>query len=169
MHHYPTRSTRPDQATRLQNQSHFSGAAVQSLIDAEHIQHYANAVIDPTTRRVLSYEDLIKDPKTRDLWSNAMTKELARLAQGLDELTEGTSTVFYMSHEEINNIPKDHTITYARTVIAFRPQKANPNRVRITVGENLITYPAEVTTRTADMVTSKILWNSVVSTPGAKY
>ena len=30
-------------------------------------------------------------------------------------------------------------------------------------------YPGEVTTRTADLTTSKILWNSVLSTEGAKF
>jgi hypothetical protein len=97
-----------------------------------------------------------------------MTKELARLAQGLPNITEGTNTVFYLTHDEISNIPADRTVTYARVVADFRPQKADPNRVRITVGGNLINYPGEVTTRTADMVTSKILWNSVLSTPGTK-
>jgi hypothetical protein len=157
---------------RLRNRSLFSAAAIQAISDAENhrsFEHYANAVIDPNTGRTLSYENLIKNPKTRDLWSNAMTKELARLAQGIEGLTVGTNTVVYLTHDEIKNIPKDRTVTYARTVVDYRPQKADPNRVRITVGGNLITYPGEVTTRTADMVTSKILWNSVVSTPGAKY
>jgi hypothetical protein len=133
------------------------------------MNHYANAVVDPTTGKILSYDDLLKDPTTRDTWSNAMTKELARLAQGLDGITEGTNTIFYMSHDEIRNIPKDRTVTYARTVVDYRPQKTDPNRVRITVGGNLITYPGEVTTRTAEMVTNKILWNSVLSTKNAKY
>ena len=37
-------------------------------------------------------------------------------------------------------------------------------------GGNLITdYPGEVTTRTADLTTSNILLNSVLSTEGAKF
>ncbi|KAL7466426.1 hypothetical protein ACHAXS_006719, partial [Conticribra weissflogii] len=47
--------------------------------------------------------------------------------------------------------------------------KPDPNRVKITVGGNLIEYPHEVTTQTADLVTTKILWNSVVSYPNTKY
>ena len=34
---------------------------------------------------------------------------------------------------------------------------------------NLIEYAGEVTTKTADLVTSKVLWNSVVSTELAKF
>ncbi len=97
-----------------------------------------------------------------------MAKELGRLAQGLPG-TEGTNTIMFMTHNDIANIPSDRTVTYARIVVDYRPQKKDPNRVRITVGGNLIHYPGEVTTRTADMTTSKILWNSVLSTPGAKY
>eukprot|EP00956_Cyclotella_meneghiniana_P005705 scaffold7330_cov24-Cyclotella_meneghiniana.AAC.1 len=74
-----------------------------------------------------------------------------------------------MDHDEIKNIPKDRTVTYARVVVDYRPQKEDPNRVRITVGGNLINYPGELTTRTADLVTSKILWNSVISTKNARY
>ena len=59
------------------------------------------------------------------------------------------------------NIPKDRTVTYARVVVDYRPQKEDPNRVRITVGENLINYPGELTTRMANLVTAKVLWNSV--------
>jgi hypothetical protein len=117
----------------------------------------------------MSYDDLVRDPATQKLWSGAMTKELARLSQGIDGLTEGTNTVFYLSHEEIKNIPADRTVTYARIVVDYRPQKTDPNHVRITVGGNLISYPGKVMTRTTNMITSKILWNSVLSTPGARY
>jgi hypothetical protein len=98
-----------------------------------------------------------------------MTKELARLGQGIEGLTVGTKTIHYMNHSEIKNIPKDRTVTYACIVVDIKPNKADPNRVRITVGGNLIDYPGEVTTRTANMVTSKLLWNSVISTPNACY
>ena len=92
------------------------------------------------------------------------------MTQG-DNLTKtpGTNTLFVLDHEQIKNIPSDRTITYARIVVNFWPQKADPNRVRITAGGNLITYPFELTTRTADLTTSKILWNSVVSTEGSKF
>ena len=41
--------------------------------------------------------------------------------------------------------------------------------MRITAGGNLIKYPGELTTRTADMTTTKILWNSIFSTEGAQF
>jgi hypothetical protein len=37
------------------------------------------------------------------------------------------------------------------------------------VGGNLIKYPGELTTRTADLTTAKVLWNSTISTDRAQY
>ena len=37
------------------------------------------------------------------------------------------------------------------------------------MGGNLIDYPYKLTTRTADLTTSKVMWNSVIITPGAHY
>jgi hypothetical protein len=97
-----------------------------------------------------------------------MCKELGRLAQGLNG-EEGTNTIRFMAPEDIPTTPKEQTVTYAQIVVDYRPQKADPNRVRNTVGGNLIDYPGELTTRTADLVTSKILWNSTLSTKGGRY
>ena len=74
-----------------------------------------------------------------------------------------------MTWKEINQIPADLTVTYTRIVVDYRSQKKYPNKVRITAGGNLIKYPYEFTTRTADLKTSKIMWNSVISTPGAQF
>ena len=92
----------------------------------------------------------------------AMSKELHRLA-------DGTNTIKFLDHADIDNIPRDRTVTCARIVVNHRPQKEDPNRVGITVGGNLIDYPFELTTRTADMLSAKILWNSVISTVGARF
>jgi hypothetical protein len=136
-----------------------------------HLEHFASPVVHPVTGETIDkYEKLMNDPATRDIWTTAFGKEIGGLAQGDNKTgAAGTNTIFFMNHDEIKNIPKDRTVTYARVVVDYRPQKEDPNRVRITVGGNLIDYPGELTTRTADLVTSKILWNSVVSTPHAKY
>ena len=60
-------------------------------------------------------------------------------------------------------------MTYARIVIDHQPQKEDPNRARMAVGGNLIDYPFELMTRTAGMVSSKTLWNSVICTKGARF
>jgi hypothetical protein len=98
-----------------------------------------------------------------------MSKEIHRLVQGKEGVTKGTNTIFFLAHTEICLIPANQTIMYARIVIDHQPQKDNPNHVRVTVGGNLINYPFELTTRTTDMISSKILWNSTISTKGARF
>eukprot|EP00804_Cyclotella_cryptica_P018372 CCRYP_015481-RA/>CCRYP_015481-RA protein AED:0.17 eAED:0.17 QI:0/0/0/1/1/1/2/0/862 len=141
----------------------------QSFTFDAQLEHTCNGVVHPVTKETITkYETLANDPLMENVWTQAMCKELGRLAQGWDGST-GTDTIFFMSHNEIKNIPKDRTVTYARIVVDYRPQKDDPNRVRITVGGNLINYPGELTTRTADLTTAKILWNSTISTPGARF
>ncbi len=59
--------------------------------------------------------------------------------------------------------------TYANPVVDYHPQKEDPHRIRITAGGNLIHYEGNASVRTADIDTAKIHWNSVISTPHAKY
>ena len=106
----------------------------------------------------------------RDTWMTGLGKEFGRMAQGDTKTgTKGTNCIHVMTHAEIANIPLDRVVTYARIVVDYRPQKEDPNRVRITAGGNLIKYPGELTTRTADLTTAKLLWNSTISTEGARY
>ena len=66
-----------------------------------------------------------------------------------------------MSSDDISNILKDRTVTYAQMVVDYRPKKDDPNRVRMTSEGNLIKYPGELTTCMEDLTTSKIMRNSV--------
>ncbi len=61
---------------------------------------------------------LINDPVTREIWLEAMAKELGRLAQGWGT-TKGTNTIEFISKEEIATIPKGKVVTYARIVVDF--------------------------------------------------
>ena len=92
------------------------------------------------------------------------------MAQGNNKTgTKGTNSIFVMSHDEIDNIPADWIVTYARIVVDFLPHKEDPNRVRMIAGGNLINYPGDLTNRTVDLITSKVLWNSVLSTEDSKF
>ena len=52
-------------------------------------------------------------------------------------------------HEK--TIPKNRLVTYSCILVDYREHKKDPNRVQITTGGNLIDYPFEITTSTADM------------------
>jgi hypothetical protein len=72
------------------------------------IEEYCNGVVHHVMKETIThYRKLIKDPLLKDLWFKAMSKELHRLAQGCDEITTGTNTIFFLSHTDICNISKD--------------------------------------------------------------
>ena len=61
------------------------------------------------------------------------------------------------------------SLMYARIVCIHIPQKEEVNRTRIAVGGNLINYPFDCGTPTVDLITVKLLLNSVTSTPHASW
>ena len=84
-------------------------------------------------------------------------KEVGRLAQGDNKTgTKGKNCIVVMTREEIKAMfARGKKPTYARIVVEFRPQKDDSNRARITAGENLIQYAADLTTRTANLMVTK--------------
>eukprot|EP00804_Cyclotella_cryptica_P024442 CCRYP_019261-RA/>CCRYP_019261-RA protein AED:0.29 eAED:0.18 QI:0/0/0/1/0.33/0.25/4/0/786 len=103
------------------------------------------------------YEELANDPLLQETWTTAFGKELGALAQGDNKTgAAGTNTIFFLDQKDILNIPSDRTITYARVVVDYRPQKEDPNRVRITVGGNLIDYPRIISTPNARYLTADL-------------
>ena len=131
-------------------------------------QHHAHAITSADGDQ-MEYRHLINNPTTKQTWENSFCNEVGRLAQGRQSTgLPGTNTLFFIPYDDI---PEDRRkdVTYARIVVDYRPQKAEPHRTRITVGGNRINYPDTVTTETAELTTHKLLLNSVVSTRGAKY
>ena len=95
--------------------------------------------------------------KNLDAWHKVIT----------DQAQKEKKCIFVMTHNQIAEMrTKGKKPTYARMVVDFCPQKEDPNRTRITAGGNLIKYAGELTTRTADLTTAKMLRNSVISTDG---
>ena len=143
----------------------------QRINTAIKLEHLCAPVVHPVSGETISkYQTLARDPVTKETWMTAWGKEWGNLAQSDEKTnTAGTDSLFVMTHKEIRDISKDRTVTYALMVVDYRPQKPDPNQVRITAGGNLIKYPGELTTRTADLTTSKILWNSVLNTQDEKY
>jgi hypothetical protein len=66
-----------------------------------------------------------------------------------------------------NEIPKDRkgNITYGCIVCNYHKQKKDMYCTRITMGGNQINYPGNWGTPTANLLTVKLLFNSIISTP----
>ena len=138
------------------------------LVLAKHLQvhHQANVVIDPTTGASLEYRHLPKG-HTKAIWSNSFVNEISQLAQGLGtRITSGKNTIFFTPKEIF---PAGRTVTYGIIVVEVGTQKAETHFTQLTVGGNVMTFPGDVTTPTSDIITAKLLFNSVISTKNAKF
>ena len=107
----------------------------------------------------------MKQDKYREVWVTSFANELGRLAQGIRDV-KGTNTIHFIPH---NSVPPGLTITYGRIVVYYRPQKQERNRTRLTVGGDKIEYSWEKATPMDDLTMAKLLFNSTISTPGAKF
>lgn len=162
----PTTSFKPNHPynTRLQRQ--LTQQQHQMNHALAHVQHQVNPVLDPKSGKLLEYRDLIKG-KDKIVWEKGMSNEIGRLADGVGtRMPHGTNTISFIKFHEI---PKNKRPTYAQVVSEFRPHKPDPYRIRITAGGNLIVYLDDKSQPTSDIVTAKILLNSVISTPNAKF
>eukprot|EP00804_Cyclotella_cryptica_P022072 CCRYP_019734-RA/>CCRYP_019734-RA protein AED:0.28 eAED:0.28 QI:0/0/0/1/1/1/2/0/242 len=116
----------------------------------------------------MEYRHLIKDPKYSTNWRKAYGKELGRLAQGIPGLVQGTNTIVFIAKDDV---PTDQRrdVPYGHIYANFCPEQEDPHRVRLTVGGNKIHFPGDCGTPTADMLTTKIFLNSIISTQGAHF
>jgi hypothetical protein len=128
----------------------------------------AMAVLDKESGKLLNYRQLLVHPKYSKDWSVSSANEFGRLAQGVGGRIKGTNTIYFIHESEIPT-ERRKDVTYGSFVCTVRPEKAEPNRTRFTAGGDKINYPFEVATPTAEMLVAKILFNSVISTPGARF
>jgi hypothetical protein len=119
------------------------------------------AVLDDETGDLLEYCHLMKHPKYKDVWTKLFGTEICRL-------TTTTETIFFVKKDKIPDDRKGNE-TYARIVCVYRNGKKDKYRTRITMGGNLVNYPGDCGTPTANLLTVKLLLNSIISTPNAKF
>ena len=114
--------------------------------------------INPDSGNVAEYPEL---SQCRDglLWQASNTEEIERMI-------DKTQTMSFIHRREL---PANKRATYIRVVCADRPEKDNPRRVRWTIGGDRIVYPGNKSTKTADLVTVKLLLNSTISTRGGRF
>ena len=102
------------------------------------------------------------------MWTNYFSKELDQLAQGRAQLASGANTMFFRKYEDIPAKLRKY-VHYGRVVVDCRPQQEDPNITRLTVGGDRIKYPGDVSTPTAVVTIAKMVINSPISTPRARY
>jgi hypothetical protein len=164
-HRYPTRARARLAATSASIQH--SAAFLSHLATTNPIwQHRGYKAIHPDTGSLVDYPALLKSSQAAG-WIEANADEIGRLAQGYKKRNiPGTDTMHFI---HVTDIPKGRKPTYLKIVAADKPTKEITKRVRWTCGGDRVTYIGDVSTKTADLTTAKILFNSVLSTPDAKF
>ena len=125
----------------------------------------ACAVLNEESGALEEYPALIRG-KNKDVWYNAYGNDLCRLAQGMPGRPDGTDTIKFIHP---NRIPKGRKVTYGKKECTIRPNKEEVYRVRLTVGGDKLPYSGITTTQCASLTTAKLLMNSTISTPGARF
>ena len=130
----------------------------------------ANSVIGAKSNgELLEYRHLIAHLTTRTTWMHSYGNEIGQLAQGMPGQNTGTNTIIFTKK---NQVPKDRAkdVTYGLITCLVRPEKMDePNRTRLVAGGNRVHYPGDAGTPTANLLTVKLLLNSIISTPNAKF
>jgi len=118
---------------------------------------------DPDTGELTEYGALSWSTNIA-LWQVANTAEIHWLAHGTLD-TPRTNTMFFIL---VSTIPHGTQATYLHIMCAHQPKKSIPHWVCWTVGGDHVQYDGNVSTKTTDITTAKLLFNSVVLTPGAQ-
>jgi hypothetical protein len=145
--------------------SHIASFTTQIAATSIALQ-YAHTIINAVKGETHEHAQLIRRPDAEQ-WLYNTAHEFGRLTKGVaPHMPSGSKTMRYLSHRQL---PPSRQATYARFVTTERPHKSETKRVRLTVGGNLVHYPGKVSIPTADLSTVKLLLNSVISTPGARF
>ena len=136
----------------------------------------ANAVRDADSGDIMEFRQLLRhhNPKNQKTWTTSTADEFGRLFQGVGkgdqtgQRVQGTNT-FHFIHR--NQVPhhKIKDVTCARFVCTLQEMKENKHRTRMTAGGNKISYQGDAGTPIAHLETAKLLLNSVLSRPGARF
>ncbi len=121
----------------------------------------AYAVLDDETGNLLEYHHLMKHPMYKDVWTKSFRTEIRHL-------TTTTETIFFVKKDKIPDDRKGNE-SYARVVCVYCNGNKDKSRTRITMGGNLVNYPGDCGTPTANLLTVKLVLNSIISTPNAKF
>ncbi len=128
----------------------------------------ANSVMG-ANGELLEYPHLIAYQTTRATWQHSYGNKTGRLAQGMPAQNTGTNTIVFIKKNQVpHNRTKD--VTYGLITCLIRPENIEePNQTWFVAGGNRVHYLGNARTPTANLLKVKLLINSTISTPNAKY
>ena len=81
---------------------------------------------------------------------------------------KGTNIIMFINREYTPK-PLWQYVSYGRVVVSYGTEKKDPKTTRVIVGGHRIPYPRYCGTLIVYLPTVKLLLNSVISAPGARY
>jgi len=127
--------------------------------------HKLNYIYNPDTGVNQTYDSLRRTDKAH--WERSFANEIGRLAQGVGErMKSGSDNMFFIPKSAS---PVNRKVTYANPLCDYRPLKDGPYRIRLVVDGDRLNYDADTGAPTANLLDVKILLNSIISTPGARF
>ena len=136
----------------------------------KYTQQYYNKkiahIFDKITGKKMTIRQLLQNPNTTEIWSKSASNEFGRLMTGNKHGVEGTEAMCVIHPSDI---PTNKAITYATVVCDHRPLKTEQYRCRLVVGGDKLPYASDSAAPAANLVESKILFNSTISQPTAKF
>jgi hypothetical protein len=121
----------------------------------------ANSVLGNNSK-LLEYWHLIANPTTPAMWTYSYRNEIERLAQGMPGQNTGTKTIHFIPQ---HRVPREQSkdVTYGLITCLIRPEKNDePNWTRLVVGGDRVHYPSNAGTPTTNLITVKLLINSII-------
>ena len=76
-------------------------------------------------------------------------------------MPSGTNTIFFIPKD---TLPAGRTVNYGIIVAKVRPQNAETHQTRLNVRGKLINSPGDITAPKSDLITAKLIFDSVLST-----
>jgi hypothetical protein len=143
---------------------------------AQSVQHdptVSGKMYNPTSGRAETINMLLQGPD-KNIWTKSLTNEWARCAQGISKnhsvstAITGNQTIFFIPPHKV---PAGRKVTYSNFVCTMRPGKAEPYRIRITVGGDKLDAYQDVRSPAVGITDTKLHINSTISDAkfGARY
>ena len=121
------------------------------------VKHFAFAaggnIWDAELNKMAHYRDLIKHPNKAicEMWTESGENEFGRLFNGYGDV-KGLNVLEWIEWEEV---PRHKKVTYAQYTVAYRPEKEEQYRSRITAGGDQLDYDGDVSTSVSTMEHSR--------------
>ena len=143
---------------------HTRSTALAQILIQEYDHHVAH-LYHPFTVAKETYDSLCDQYPVK--WETSFSNEIGPLAQGVGtRMKTGNDNIFFILRIKV---PIEINITYANIVCEYVPRNDDPYQIILTISSDKIPYPSVSCYPAATQLEAKLLFSSVISTPGYRF